>query len=99
MDTPPTKRKAQNRAAQRAFRERRAARVNELEDQMKQMEDDQDMHVAALNEQISNLSHEVETMSKRNVLVARALPRSGEGGFGGEECQGGARQGIPLVFG
>lgn len=60
MDTPPTKRKAQNRAAQRAFRERRAARVNELEDQMKQMEDDQDMHVAALNEQISNLSHEVE---------------------------------------
>lgn len=31
-DTPPTKRKAQNREAQRAFRERRAARVSELEE-------------------------------------------------------------------
>ncbi|KAL4894593.1 hypothetical protein BDV59DRAFT_13279 [Aspergillus ambiguus] len=59
-DTPPTKRKAQNRAAQRAFRERRAARVNELEDQIKKIEDDHDIHVAALKEQISNLSHEVE---------------------------------------
>lgn len=59
-DTPPTKRKAQNRAAQRAFRERRAARVNELEDQIKQIEDEHDMHVAAFKEQISNLSHEVE---------------------------------------
>ncbi|KAF8423803.1 hypothetical protein EV426DRAFT_109365 [Tirmania nivea] len=37
-DTPPTKRKAQNRAAQRAFRERRAARVNELEDKIKDIE-------------------------------------------------------------
>ncbi|KAB8068778.1 hypothetical protein BDV29DRAFT_183912 [Aspergillus leporis] len=59
-DTPPTKRKAQNRAAQRAFRERRAARVNELEDQIKQIEEDHDIHVAAFKEQISNLSHEVE---------------------------------------
>lgn len=59
-DTPPTKRKAQNRAAQRAFRERRAARVNELEDQIKQIEDEHDMHVAAFKEQITNLSHEVE---------------------------------------
>lgn len=59
-DTPPTKRKAQNRAAQRAFRERRAARVNELEDQMKQIEDEHDMHVDVFKEQISNLSHEVE---------------------------------------
>ncbi|PLB43143.1 putative bZIP transcription factor [Aspergillus steynii IBT 23096] len=59
-DTPPTKRKAQNRAAQRAFRERRAARVNELEDQIKQIEDEHDIHVAAFKEQISNLSHEVE---------------------------------------
>ncbi|KAF7588538.1 hypothetical protein BBP40_005527 [Aspergillus hancockii] len=59
-DTPPTKRKAQNRAAQRAFRERRAARVNELEDQIKKIEEDHDIHVAAFKEQISNLSHEVE---------------------------------------
>ncbi|OGM43577.1 bZIP transcription factor (HapX) [Aspergillus bombycis] len=59
-DTPPTKRKAQNRAAQRAFRERRAARVNELEDQIKKIEEEHDIHVAAFKEQISNLSHEVE---------------------------------------
>ena len=37
-DTPPTKRKAQNRAAQRAFRERRAARVGELEEQLEELE-------------------------------------------------------------
>lgn len=36
LDTPPTKRKAQNREAQRAFRERRAQRVGELEDHIKQ---------------------------------------------------------------
>ncbi|PWY79590.1 hypothetical protein BO70DRAFT_51004 [Aspergillus heteromorphus CBS 117.55] len=59
-DTPPTKRKAQNRAAQRAFRERRAARVNELEDQIKQIEDEHDLHVATFKEQISSLSHEVD---------------------------------------
>ena len=45
VDTPPTKRKAQNRAAQRAFRERRAAKVGELEEQMEEMERD---HAAAL---------------------------------------------------
>ncbi|KAJ5573839.1 uncharacterized protein N7459_008266 [Penicillium hispanicum] len=59
-DTPPTKRKAQNRAAQRAFRERRAARVQELEEQIKEIEDDHELRVAALNEQISNVSQEVE---------------------------------------
>ncbi|KAL4801584.1 hypothetical protein BDV18DRAFT_148922 [Aspergillus unguis] len=59
-DTPPTKRKAQNRAAQRAFRERRAARVNELEDQIKLIEDDHEIHVSTFKEQISNLSREVE---------------------------------------
>ena len=59
-DTPPTKRKAQNRAAQRAFRERRAARVNELEDQIKLIEDEHDMYVLGLKEQIANLSHEAD---------------------------------------
>lgn len=38
-DSPPSKRKAQNRTAQRAFRERRAAKVRELEEQMKEMEE------------------------------------------------------------
>lgn len=59
-DTPPTKRKAQNRAAQRAFRERRAARVNELEEQIKKMEEENERSQAAFKEQISNLSREVE---------------------------------------
>ena len=40
VDTPPTKRKAQNRDAQRAFRERRAAKVSELEDQMRAKEEE-----------------------------------------------------------
>ncbi|KAJ5948943.1 hypothetical protein N7454_002250 [Penicillium verhagenii] len=59
-DTPPTKRKAQNRAAQRAFRERRAARVQELEELMKDMEDNHDNRSSTLAEQISNLSREVD---------------------------------------
>lgn len=59
-DTPPTKRKAQNRAAQRAFRERRAARVQELEEQIKEIEDGHEVRIAAFTEQISNLSREVE---------------------------------------
>lgn len=63
-DTPPTKRKAQNRAAQRAFRERRAARVGELEEQLKQVEDENEREEAALHEQIESLSdqlHQYET--------------------------------------
>ncbi|KAJ5741329.1 hypothetical protein N7533_010738 [Penicillium manginii] len=59
-DTPPTKRKAQNRAAQRAFRERRAARVQELEEEIKEIADGHDIRVAGLSEQITNLSQEVE---------------------------------------
>jgi hypothetical protein len=59
-DTPPSKRKAQNRAAQRAFRERRAARVNELEDQIKQIEDDNDKETDALQAKVVHLEKEVE---------------------------------------
>lgn len=59
-DTPPTKRKAQNRAAQRAFRERRAARVNELEDQIKEIEDEHEMQLNAFKDQINNLHQEME---------------------------------------
>ncbi|KZF20304.1 hypothetical protein L228DRAFT_25679 [Xylona heveae TC161] len=59
-DIPPTKRKAQNRAAQRAFRERRAARVGELEEQMKQIEDEADREQAEMQAQISQLQEEVD---------------------------------------
>lgn len=48
-DTPPSKRKAQNRLAQRNFRERRAAKVNELEDQMKDLQAEHDAEIDELN--------------------------------------------------
>ena len=59
-DTPPTKRKAQNRAAQRAFRERRAARVGELEEQIKQMEEEDEQEQTELRDQIANLAAELD---------------------------------------
>src|SRR5271154_1929348 len=62
-DTPPTKRKAQNRAAQRAFRERRAARVGELEEQIKQMEEEDEHEQTLLRSHIEKLEKEVEQYS------------------------------------
>ncbi|MCJ1485199.1 hypothetical protein MMC06_005373 [Schaereria dolodes] len=59
-DTPPTKRKAQNRAAQRAFRERRAAKVGELEEQMKDIEAEDEREQDTLRAQISRLETDVE---------------------------------------
>ncbi|KAK4944367.1 hypothetical protein LTR10_016253 [Elasticomyces elasticus] len=59
-DTPPTKRKAQNRAAQRAFRERRAARVGELEEQLKQIEDEHEHEEEVLKRTVDKLEKEVE---------------------------------------
>ncbi|KIX09217.1 uncharacterized protein Z518_00296 [Rhinocladiella mackenziei CBS 650.93] len=59
-DTPPTKRKAQNRAAQRAFRERRAARVGELEEHLKQVEEEHEHEQELLRRTIEKLEKEVE---------------------------------------
>jgi len=59
-DTPPTKRKAQNRAAQRAFRERRAAKVGELEEHIKKIEDEDEREQTELRSQIDRLEAEVE---------------------------------------
>ncbi|KAJ9661558.1 hypothetical protein H2198_001938 [Neophaeococcomyces mojaviensis] len=59
-DTPPTKRKAQNRAAQRAFRERRAARVGELEEQLKEIEEQNEQEQDALRSNISELENTLE---------------------------------------
>ena len=56
-DVPPTKRKAQNRAAQRAFRERRAAKVGELEGQMKE----QEANVANERNEMKSLISRLET--------------------------------------
>ncbi|KAI4116185.1 MAG: hypothetical protein LQ345_003348 [Seirophora villosa] len=67
-DTPPTKRKAQNRQAQRAFRERRAARVGELEEQMKKIEDEDAREQADLRGQIHQL--EADLLSHNELLLS-----------------------------
>jgi hypothetical protein len=58
-DTPPTKRKAQNREAQRAFRERRAARVGELEEELEETREVQQRHEAEMRKRISSLEGEI----------------------------------------
>ncbi|KAI1005579.1 hypothetical protein K3495_g2644 [Podosphaera aphanis] len=62
-DTPPTKRKAQNRAAQRAFRERRAARVGELEEQLEEAKEEQQQRENNLKSRIQQLEADVERFS------------------------------------
>ena len=64
VDTPPTKRKAQNREAQRAFRERRAAKVGELEEEMKKMEEEDRREQEGLRVKIERLEGEVEEYSR-----------------------------------
>jgi hypothetical protein len=59
-DTPPTKRKAQNRAAQRAFRERRAARVGELEEQIEEIREEHQKEEIDLKAKVSQLEAEVQ---------------------------------------
>lgn len=59
-DTPPTKRKAQNRAAQRAFRERRAQRVGELEEQLREVEEQHEQEQEALRANISDLDQSLQ---------------------------------------
>ena len=60
LDAPPTKRKAQNREAQRAFRERRAAKVGELEEHMKRMEEGDAREQDEMRREINDLQAEVE---------------------------------------
>lgn len=74
-DTPPTKRKAQNRAAQRAFRERRAARVGELEEQLQQQKNEQDKAEAELKEKIRGLEMNVQSFRSRCLLLEDMLER------------------------
>lgn len=63
-DAPPTKRKAQNRAAQRAFRERRAARVGDLEEQMKEMEEREGKEREELRDRVRELETSVENYNR-----------------------------------
>lgn len=59
-DTPPTKRKAQNRAAQRAFRERRAARVGELEEELEETKEEQQKREEEMRKRISTLEADIQ---------------------------------------
>ncbi|KAL8793093.1 MAG: hypothetical protein Q9195_004299 [Heterodermia aff. obscurata] len=74
-DTPPTKRKAQNRAAQRAFRERRAARVGELEEQTQQIEEEHEKERETLKYRIQQLQVEVDRYSRLVVSLSTKCQR------------------------
>ncbi|KAK4189119.1 hypothetical protein QBC35DRAFT_381028 [Podospora australis] len=78
-DTPPTKRKAQNRAAQRAFRERRAARVGELEEQLEEQKEEHERTVQELQERISHLEIETQTLQSRCQMLEAALEKERQG--------------------
>jgi hypothetical protein len=74
-DTPPTKRKAQNRAAQRAFRERRAARVGELEQQLEEQRDQHDHVEQELRDRARGLELEVANLRTRCAMLEDLLEK------------------------
>lgn len=74
-DMPLTKRKAQNRAAQRAFRERRAARVGELEQQLEEQLEAHDKHEAELKDKIHGLELDLQSFRSRCMLLENMLER------------------------
>ncbi|CUM64937.1 uncharacterized protein PRCAT00002555001 [Priceomyces carsonii] len=64
VDTPASKRKAQNRAAQRAFRERRATRVQELEEKLMEVEKEKEVKEMGLVNTISRLKSDNQFLLK-----------------------------------
>lgn len=64
VDTPALKRKAQNRAAQRAFRERRATRVQELEEKLMEVEKEKEVKEMGLVNTINKLKVENQFLMK-----------------------------------
>lgn len=74
-DTPPTKRKAQNRAAQRAFRERRAARVGELEEQLEAESQEHDKVQQALQDKIRRLEMDAQALQSRCEVLENMLDK------------------------
>lgn len=74
-DTPPTKRKAQNRAAQRAFRERRAARVGELEEQLEAEKEEHDKAQQALQDKVHRLEVEAQALQSRCEVLENMLDK------------------------
>lgn len=93
-DTPPTKRKAQNRAAQRAFRERRAQRVSELEEMLSDVTAERDQRERNLTEKLSLLSKENSELRKemellRNDIMAIKSRRNSRADYGYSGQSGG----------
>ncbi|OLN89010.1 AP-1-like transcription factor 3 [Colletotrichum chlorophyti] len=74
-DTPPTKRKAQNRAAQRAFRERRAARVGELEEQLDEQRELHEKTEKDLKDRVHGLEMELQSFKSRCLVLENLLDR------------------------
>ncbi|KAI5958123.1 hypothetical protein KGF57_002931 [Candida theae] len=73
VDTPASKRKAQNRAAQRAFRERRATRVQELEEKLMEVEKEKDIKEMALINTINKLKAENSFLTKSMEQVRQEM--------------------------
>lgn len=63
VETPASKRKAQNRAAQRAFRERRATRAQELEEKLAEVEKVRDYREMEYVNRINQLTSENKTLN------------------------------------
>ncbi|KAG5368257.1 hypothetical protein CJU90_0450 [Yarrowia sp. C11] len=72
-DTPPSKRKAQNRAAQRAFRERRAQRVSELEDKLQEVESERDAQENVLKDALKDVSSENQLLRESLEALRREV--------------------------
>lgn len=73
VDTPALKRKAQNRAAQRAFRERRATRVQELEQKLLEVEKEKEMKEMNLINSLNKLKGENQLLVKLLELMKRDI--------------------------
>lgn len=78
-DVPPNKRKAQNRAAQRAFRERKAQQVSDLEVRLQQLEESFRAREVNLNLTIRQLQKDKEGLQDqlRNTHLQLAKANSG----------------------
>jgi len=74
-DTPPTRRTAQNRAAQRAFRERRAALTGELQEQLEEQRRDHEEAHRRLQGRIVQLEVELSTARSECRALQNLLDR------------------------
>ncbi|KAK4517571.1 uncharacterized protein ATC70_000911 [Mucor velutinosus] len=69
---PKSKRKAQNRAAQRAFRERKEQFVNKLQDQMRELQQAKEKREKELSAENARLKRENEKLKEENYLLKDA---------------------------